>query len=146
MRVFGVVIAHNSIFGGMIVPRSKPSNVTEHRVTLGTWEREQLKHVKEATIAKDIGIGVGIASLGIGGTYVAYKIGKAVWDWGEDIVDLTVKEVTKVATDLTDPTNFSPFHLDPLPEVPEDSTPRDDGWIFGGPPTIFQVAWENTFS
>ena len=38
-------------------------------------------------MVKDVGTGVGIAAVGIGGTYVAYKIGKALYDWGEDIVD-----------------------------------------------------------
>lgn len=40
-----------------------------------------------ARIVKDIGVGVGVASVGIGGTYCAYKIGKAIYDWGEDIMD-----------------------------------------------------------
>ncbi len=38
-------------------------------------------------IVRDVGVGVGVASVGIGGTYCAYKIGKAVYDWGEDIMD-----------------------------------------------------------
>ena len=43
-----------------------------------------------ARLVKDIGVGVGVASVGIGGTYCAYKIGKAIYDWGEDIVDTTL--------------------------------------------------------
>jgi len=46
-----------------------------------------LKEQHDAKVVKDVGIGVGIASFGIGGTYVAYKIGKALYGWGEDIVD-----------------------------------------------------------
>jgi len=61
--------------------------VNEHRITLGRWEREQVKEVKDAVNVALIGTGVGIASVGIGGTYVAYKIGKALYDWGEDLVD-----------------------------------------------------------
>ena len=69
------------------MPRSKPTQVTEHRVTVGTWEREQLKALTQAKIVKDVGTGVGVAAVGIGGTYCAYKIGKAIYDWGEDIMD-----------------------------------------------------------
>ena len=69
------------------MPRSKPTQVTEHRVTLGTWEREQIKDAQDAKNIRDIGVGVGIASVGIGGTYVAYKIGKALYDWGDDAVE-----------------------------------------------------------
>ena len=69
------------------MPRRKPDEVKEHRIALGTWEREQIKEVKEAVEVALIGTGVGIASVGIGGTYVAYKIGKALYDWGDDIID-----------------------------------------------------------
>ena len=71
----------------IIMPRSKPKEVVEHRVTLGDFERKQLKEQQVARIVKDVGVGVGVASLGVGGTYVAYKIGKAIYDWGEDLVD-----------------------------------------------------------
>jgi len=43
--------------------------------------------VQTAQVIKDVGTGVGIAAFGIGGTYCAYKIGKAIYDWGEDIMD-----------------------------------------------------------
>ena len=69
------------------MPTRSPDNVTEHRITIGRWEREQVKNLNEAKMVKDVGTGVGIAAVGIGGTYVAYKIGKALYDWGEDIVD-----------------------------------------------------------
>ena len=73
------------------MPRRKPDKVHEHRITLGTWEREQVKKNEDAKNIRDIGVGVGVASVGIGGTYVAYKIGKALYDWGEDIVDTLQK-------------------------------------------------------
>jgi len=66
------------------MPRRKPDNVTEHRVTVGTWEREQLKALNEAKIIKDVGVGVGVAAVGVGGTFVAYKIGKSLYEWAED--------------------------------------------------------------
>ena len=65
------------------MPRRRPDNVTEHRVTVGTWEREQLKNLNEAKIVKDVGVGLGIAVAGIGGTFVAYKIGKSLFEWAE---------------------------------------------------------------
>jgi len=66
------------------MPRRRPDNVTEHRVTVGTWEREQLKNLNEAKIVKDVGVGVGVAAVGIGGTFVAYKIGKSLFEWVEE--------------------------------------------------------------
>ena len=69
------------------MPRSKPMQVTEHRVTLGTWERDHLSTINEAKIIKDVGVGVGVAALGVGGTYCAYKIGKAIYEWGDDAID-----------------------------------------------------------
>lgn len=69
------------------MPRKKSDQVIEHRVTLGDWEREQLKDAKDYQMVKNVGIGVGVASLGIGGTYVAYKIGKSLYEWGDDVID-----------------------------------------------------------
>jgi len=77
------------------MPRSKPNEVIEHRVTLGTWERDMLKETQDARNVRDIGIGVGIAAAGVGGTYVAYKFGKAIYEWGEDAVDWLTKPVVK---------------------------------------------------
>lgn len=51
---------------------------------MGTWEREQLKNLNEAKIIKDVGVGVGVAAVGVGGTFVAYKIGKSLYEWAED--------------------------------------------------------------
>ena len=76
------------------MPTRKPDVVTEHRVTLGRWERENIQALNEAKIVKDVGVGVGIATLGIGGTYVAYKIGKAIHDWGENAVDFLTEQPT----------------------------------------------------
>lgn len=69
------------------MPTRSPDVVTEHRITLGRWERENLKELKAAKEVQMYGTGIGIAAVGVGGTYVAYKIGKALYDWGEDIVD-----------------------------------------------------------
>jgi hypothetical protein len=66
------------------MPTRSPDNVTEHRITLGRWERERIKGLHEAKVIKDVGTGVGIAAVGIGGTYVAYRIGKSIYDWVDD--------------------------------------------------------------
>ena len=66
------------------MPTRKPDVVNEHRVTLGRWEREQVKALNEAKLIKDVGVGVGVAAVGVGGTYVAYKIGKSIYDWVDD--------------------------------------------------------------
>ena len=58
--------------------------VNEHRITLGRWEREQVKDVKDALNVALIGTGIGIGAVGIGGTFVAYKVGKSIYDWVED--------------------------------------------------------------
>jgi hypothetical protein len=76
------------------MPRSKPQQVIEHRVTLGTWERDMLKEQQDAKNIRDIGVGVGVAAVGIGGTYVAYKIGKSLYEWGEDAVDYLTQQDT----------------------------------------------------
>ena len=72
------------------MPRRRPDNVQEHRITLGTKERKMVETEQTARIIRDVGVGVGVASVGVGGTYCAYKIGKAIYDWGEDIVDSTL--------------------------------------------------------
>ena len=131
------------------MPTRKPDVVNEHRVTLGRWEREQLKQIKTATQIKDIGVGVGIAAVGVGGTYCAYKIGKAIYDWGDDIVDRVKKDVSEALDTVTDPSTYNVVDIftgdRPLPEVPEGTEPRDDGWVVGGAPSPFQVLWESYF-
>ena len=74
------------------MPRRKPDKVQEHRVTLGTWERDYIKSKYESEIVKNVGLGVGIGAIGIGGTYVAYKISKTVYEWGEDVVDFLTEQ------------------------------------------------------
>ena len=66
------------------MPTRSPDVVNEHRITLGRWEREQIKTLNEAKMVKDVGTGVGIAAVGIGGTYVAYRIGKSLYEWVDD--------------------------------------------------------------
>ena len=68
----------------IIMPTRSPDVVNEHRITLGRWEREQVKALNEAKVIKDVGVGVGIAAVGVGGTYVAYRIGKSIYDWVDD--------------------------------------------------------------
>ena len=77
---------------------------------MGTWEREQLKELKTAKQVKDVGVGVGIAAVGVGGTYVAYKIGKALYDWGDDAIGWLQKRGDEVASAwemTTDPSSYN---------------------------------------
>ena len=67
------------------MPRKKSDNVTEHRVTLGDWERKHVQGQLLGKSIKDIGTGVGIAAVGVGGTYVAYEIGKSIWGWQDNL-------------------------------------------------------------
>ena len=69
------------------MPTRSPDVVNEHRITLGRWEREAIKPLIEAKVVKDVGVGVGVAAVGIGGTYVAYNIGKSIYDWADDILE-----------------------------------------------------------
>jgi len=66
------------------MPTRSPDVVTEHRITLGRWERENLKELKAAKEVQMYGTGIGIAAVGVGGTYVAYRIGKSLYDWFDD--------------------------------------------------------------
>ncbi len=119
------------------MPTRSPDVVTEHRITLGRWERENIKAIKQAKEIQWIGTGVGIAAVGVGGTYVAYKIGKAIYDWGDDFLEgvtSTIKAMNPIPIFTGDR---------PLPETPEGTTPRDDGWIVGGTPSPFQIIWES---
>ena len=66
------------------MPTRSPDVVTEHRITLGRWERENRKELKAAKEVQMYGTGIGIAAVGVGGTYVAYRIGKSIHDWIDD--------------------------------------------------------------
>lgn len=68
---------------GDTMPRSKPTQVTEHRITLGTKERKMMEATQAAMMVKDIGTGIGIAAVGVGGSLIAFKIGKSIYDWAE---------------------------------------------------------------
>jgi len=135
MRLSSVAYPYQKPPSVITMPTRKPDVVYEHRITTGRWEREQVKQLKQSAEIALIGTGLGIAALGIGGTYVAYKIGKNITDWGEDM--------------FSELERFNPIPIftgdRPLPDTPEGAEPRDDGWIFGGAPTILQVAIENTF-
>jgi hypothetical protein len=52
-----------------------------------------LKESQDARNVRDVGVGVGVAAVGIGGTYVAYKIGKAIYEWGEDAVEFMTEPI-----------------------------------------------------
>lgn len=84
------------------MPTRKPDVVNEHRITLGKWEREQVKVLNEAKLIKDVGVGVGVAAVGIGGTYVAYRIGKSLYEWVDDGIGESI--LKSILPDEADPT------------------------------------------
>lgn len=97
------------------MPRSKPTQVTEHRITFGTWERKQAEQLKAGIIGGTVMAGAGILIVGAGGTYVAYKIGKAIYEWGEDVVDegkkvySQTKKVLKKSPDIVQRTPYGKY-------------------------------------
>jgi hypothetical protein len=84
------------------MPTRSPDVVNEHRITLGRWEREQIKALNEAKLIRDVGVGVGVAAVGVGGTYVAYRIGKSIYDWVDDGIGAGIlKAITPDGADET---------------------------------------------
>ena len=99
--------------------------MTEHRVTVGTWEREQLKALNEAKIVRDVGVGVGVAAVGIGGTFVAYKIGKSLYEWVEEgIGDELLKAVG-------------------VPDNLAEQAAEGDVLSTGNPNPVFRIFWKS---
>ena len=107
------------------MPRSKPDQVVTHRVELGTKERKMLEEMQTAKLIKDVGIGVGIASVGIGGTYVAYKIGYGLVGWADDLFD-DIKKNMKKAKEMRD---------EPLTRDSFNNPLNNDGYAEDGTPT-----------
>ena len=61
------------------MPRKAPDKVVEHRVTLGTYERDRLNKALETQRIQaytSISTGAGVAALGIGGVYGIYILSK----------------------------------------------------------------------
>lgn len=77
----------------------------EHRITLGTKERKMVELEQTARIIKDVGVGVGVGAVGVGGTFVAYKIGKSIYDWVEDGIGDEILKFVGVPDDLADKIN-----------------------------------------
>ena len=42
-----------------------------------------MEATQAAMMVKDIGTGIGIAAVGVGGSLIAFKIGKSIYDWAE---------------------------------------------------------------
>ena len=107
------------------MPRSKPTQVITHRIELGTKERQMLEQQQMAVLIQKVGIGVGIASVGIGGTYVAYKIGYGLVGWADDLFD-DIKKNMKKAKEMRD---------EPLTKDSFNSPLDNDGYAPDGTPT-----------
>ena len=78
--------------------RQRANHIQVHRIEAGLWERKHLlKPVSEvaestAKIAETVRIVqtaaiVGVSAAAIGAVYVAYKIGKTLYGWADDIWD-----------------------------------------------------------
>ena len=64
-----------------------------------------LETQQTAKLIKDVGIGVGIGAVGIGGTFVAYKVGKSVYDWVEDGIGDEILKFVGVPDSVADKIN-----------------------------------------
>jgi len=62
------------------MPRSKPDNVTVHRLELGHWERERLKKAELVTTGALLLPAAGIAVAGVGAGLAGY----ALYQWLKD--------------------------------------------------------------
>lgn len=90
------------------MPRKAPDKVVEHRVTLGTYERDRLNKALETQRIQaytSISTGAGVAALGIGGVYGIYILSKwlGVGDIIENILN-TPKRLINAAKFLTSDT------------------------------------------
>jgi len=90
------------------MPRKAPDKVVEHRVTLGTYERDRLNKALETqriSAYTSISTGAGVAALGIGGVYGVYILSK--WLGVGDIIEnifKTPKRLLNTAKFLTSDT------------------------------------------
>ena len=86
-----------------------------------------------AQLIQKVGVGVGIGAVGIGGTYVAYKIGYGLVGWADDLFDdikrnmQKAKEFRQSDAPLTTDSFENPFNND---GYAEDGTPTN---LFGLP-------------
>jgi hypothetical protein len=74
------------------MPRKAPDKVVEHRITLGTYERDRLNKALETQRIQaytSISTGAGVAALGIGGVYGIYILSK--WLGVGDIIENILK-------------------------------------------------------
>lgn len=73
------------------MPKAKPTQVITHRIEMGQWERDNIgKPVAETAQNAKMISSIGIAGIGVGviaGAYAAYKIGRSLYGWADDIYD-----------------------------------------------------------
>lgn len=80
------------------MPRKAPDKVVEHRVTLGTYERDRLNKAlatQRIQAFTSISTGAGVAALGIGGVFGVYILSK--WLGVGDILENIVKTPKRLA-------------------------------------------------
>ena len=126
----------------MILPRSKPSTVMEHRISLGQYERDLLSNYSDAKTMATVGKGmeslaIGIASLGA--VWIGYWVCDAVWEWKDKAKDW-------LDTNLTNPdwsegvdAGWSNTWNDEVREAYREENPRLRDQIFDGPQILWQI-------
>ena len=70
------------------MPRRKVDNTTEHRVTLGAYERKLAENAQLVGLVKGLGLPLGIAGLGIGLVFAAMALGGLLKGWLENLKDV----------------------------------------------------------
>ena len=90
--------------------RQRANHIQVHRIELGLWERDNLAKPVAAVLddamatASTVKVATGVATLAAGGAavgavYVAWRIGKSIYGWVEDVKD-AVPIATEVATSV----------------------------------------------
>jgi len=74
------------------LPRRPPDSVIETRHALGVWERKQVETITTAASLGAVGLGVGVAAVGIGATVAGYALYQWLKDGPFDDIFPTIKE------------------------------------------------------
>ena len=77
------------------MPRRPPDSVIETRHALGAWERKQVETITTAASLGAVGLGVGVAAVGVGGVLAGY----ALYQW---LKDGPFKDIEELWDDIKD--------------------------------------------
>lgn len=92
------------------MPRKAPDKVTEHRITLGAYERTQLETALKAEKFRDYSeaavngiLAGGVVAIGVGAVYGGY----ALWKWiNEDWLENVLPSSSAWHSPITNPLGF----------------------------------------